>query len=79
MSSEPKPRIMKPSQIPIYGFPEEASKKPESQIIEEPGYLKSGISAVRVGFQDLIAPFKGLDEQISHIYETGKAHSQSKT
>lgn len=40
--------------------------------------LKSGISSARVAIQDVLAPLKGLEDEVWHIYNTGVAHTQSK-
>ena len=89
-------RIMKPSDIPIYGDLQRSARialchkssscfifysrpvAPKALEEKPPGVLQDGFATIRQGLNEVMAPFRGLDDQARHVYETGKAHTSGK-
>ncbi|XP_059086673.1 uncharacterized protein LOC131883254 [Tigriopus californicus] len=68
-------RILKPVDIPIYGFPE--TPKPQLKVVEsEPGWIKSAFTAIRLSLREVTGPLGDVQDKVNHIYETGVAHSK---
>eukprot|EP00095_Tigriopus_kingsejongensis_P004398 maker-scaffold93_size381549-snap-gene-1.18 protein:Tk04398 transcript:maker-scaffold93_size381549-snap-gene-1.18-mRNA-1 annotation:"apolipoprotein o-like" len=68
------PKIMKPVDIPIYGFP----SSPSSQVApQEPGMIQSAFATMRESLKEVTGPLAEVRDQAHHIYQTGVAHTQS--
>jgi len=78
-------RVMKPCDIPIYGFPDEQKQQTAAKSESEPaaaaeqatGALRSGIKTARLAVQEVVGPLRAFEESAKNIYQTGKAHSAS--
>jgi len=70
---EPSVTMVKPSELPFY---EEPQNKGYVYIPEEPGFLEKNFKMAREGLGLVTSQLKEVQQQATHIYETGKAHSQ---
>ena len=67
-------RVMRPCDIPIYGFPDEqrttSVDAKESEQEYKVGAVRSGVRTVRLALREAVGP-------LGEVYETGKVRSAS--